>query len=178
MRKYLPVTIYAACIPLANYAITHWGQVSFPGGPHTIPVGFGYAAPSGVLFIGLALTARDWVQVNIGKRTVMAAILVGVALSYLTSTRNVATASAIAFGASEIADFAVFTPLAERGRVILAMLASNIVGLLIDTFLFLRIAFGSIAFWQGNVLGKTWMTVAAIPAMLWIRRDVSRHATK
>ena len=47
--------VYAATIPAANWAINHWGDVQFPGGPHTIPVGFGLSAPSGVLFVGLAL---------------------------------------------------------------------------------------------------------------------------
>lgn len=176
MRKYLPLLAYTSCIPLANYAITHWGTQPFPGGPHTIPVGFGWSAPSGVLFIGVALTARDWVQVNIGRRAVLAAIIVGVFLSFFTSTRNVATASALAFGASELADFGVFTPLADRGRLAAAVIASNIVGLLIDTFLFLWVAFGSITFWQGNALGKLWMTLLAVPGLLWVRRDVSRHA--
>ena len=79
----LALAIYAGTIPLANYFIGHIGTQSFLGGPHTIPVGFGYQAPSGVLWIGVALVARDWIQMASGKRLVLAAIAVGVALSYV-----------------------------------------------------------------------------------------------
>lgn len=54
---------YIATIIGANYAIGHWGDVPVaPGAPHTLPVGFGWSAPSGVLFVSLALVTRDLVQ--------------------------------------------------------------------------------------------------------------------
>jgi hypothetical protein len=37
---------------------------------------------------------------------------------------------------------------------------SNTVGLLIDSWLFLTIAFGSLAFFWGQVVGKAWMTAS------------------
>ena len=168
--------IYTSCIPIANYAILHWGTQPFPGGPHTIPVGFGLAAPSGVLFVGVALTARDKVQMLTGKATVLALIAVGVLLSYATSTPAVASASAVAFALSELADYAVFTPLADRGRLLLAVLLSGFVGIAIDTFVFLQMAFGSTQFWQGNALGKTWAAILATPFVLVGRRVLSSNA--
>ena len=44
---------YVATVIAANAAIQHYGIV---------PVGFGYAAPAGVYFVGLALVLRDYVQ--------------------------------------------------------------------------------------------------------------------
>lgn len=167
--------VYLATIPLANWMIQHVGTVEFPGGPHVIPVGFGLSAPSGVLLIGVALVARDAVQRWVGRSAAVAAILFGAGLSYFVAP-SLAMASAVAFGLGELADFAVYTPLAER-RLPLAVLASGVVGALVDSLIFLQIAFGSTMYWQGNTLGKIWMSVLAFVVLVALRhRVVSRHA--
>jgi hypothetical protein len=156
---------YISTVLLANYFVSHVGTQDFPGGPHLVPVGFGLAGPSGVLWVGLALVLRDAVQSTLGRRWVIGAILVGAALSYAVAP-TLALASALAFLASEALDFAAYTPLREQGRLVLAVVVSNVVGALVDTFLFLWVAFGSINFWQGQVLGKLWMTVPAVVFLL------------
>lgn len=167
----LGLTIYALSIPAANWTIQHVGHPPpFPGGPHTIPVGFGLDAPSGVLWIGVALVARDVVQFELGRLVVLAAILGGAALSYAVAPVSLATASALAFGIGELADFAVYTPLAER-RLWLAVAASGAVGAVIDSLVFLQLAFGSTQFWQGNTLGKLWVSLAAAPLFVIVRRN-------
>lgn len=162
--------LYIFTVWAANYFITHVGHQSFPGGPHTIPVGFGYDAPSGVLWIGLALLLRDVVQSVLGKRAVLGGIAVGAALSYVVAP-SLAFASAVAFGLSELLDFAAYTPLVARGRVVAAVVASNTIGAVVDTFLFLWLAFHSIQFWQGQIIGKLWLTALVLPALAWLRRD-------
>ena len=147
---------FVATIFAANWAIASFGLV---------PVGFGLAAPAGVYFAGLAFTLRDLVQDRLGRRAVVAAILAGAALSALVSGRF-ALASGAAFLVSELADFAVYTPLRARGRL-RAVLASNLVGLVIDSALFLSLAFGSVAYLPGQVVGKLWATLAAL-ALLWL----------
>lgn len=166
---YAALAAYAACIVLANYFIQHVGTQPFPGGPHTINVGFGYSAPSGVLWVGLAFTVRDFVQQSLGKRVVVGAIVVGAGLSYLVAP-SLAFASGAAFLLSEALDFAVYTPIVERGRVLAAVLLSNTVGLVIDTFVFLWLAFHSITFWQGQVVGKAEMTALAVVVLIPARR--------
>lgn len=169
---YVALALYALCIVAANYFISHVGTQAFPGGPHTVPVGFGFQAPSGVLWIGLAFTVRDFVQSLLGKRAVIAAIVAGAALSYLVAP-SLAWASAVAFLAGEALDFAVYVPLVERGRVLSAIALSNVVGLLVDTFLFLWLAFHSVRFWQGQVIGKAEMTVLAVAVLIpWRKRVV------
>src|SRR3954469_10347947 len=74
--------LFVATVYVANYAIAHWGTPT-PGGTHVISVGFGLTAPSGVLFVGLAFTLRDFVHENLGRYFVIVAILVGAGLSYL-----------------------------------------------------------------------------------------------
>ena len=77
-------------------------------------------------------------------------------------------ASAVAFVLSETADLAVFTPLQRRGLV-LAVAASGAVGILVDSMLFLSLAFGSLDFLPGQVIGKTWALVAALPLIHLLR---------
>ena len=167
----LAFVLYAATVVAANWFVQHVGQATPGGGPHTIPVGFGYRAPSGVLWIGVAFTLRDVVQSLLGKWATIVAILVGAALSYLVAP-SLAFASATAFLVSEALDFAVYTPLVDRGRVVAAVTLSNSVGLLIDTFVFLQLAFHSLNFWQGQVIGKAWMTLLALVVIVPARRSL------
>jgi queuosine precursor transporter len=166
---------YVATIFAANWFVAHIGAQTTPDGPHTIPVGFGFRAPSGVLWVGLAFTLRDLVQTWLGRSWVVMAIIAGALLSYLVAPAF-AAASGVAFLVSEGLDFAVYTPLAERGRWLLAVAASNTVGTVVDSLLFLVIAFGSIQFRQGQVIGKLWMTLAAL-VVLWPLRQRRAYPT-
>lgn len=142
---------YIGTIFLANWAISRFGFVS---------VGFGLLAPAGVYFAGLAFTLRDLLQERAGKTPVLLSIIAGATISGLISTKF-ALASAAAFLVSELADFAVYTPMRHRGWLT-AVAASNAVGLVMDSVLFLWLAFGSLSFLAGQVVGKGWMTIAAV----------------
>jgi queuosine precursor transporter len=166
---------FIACIPVANWMIGHVGAVCVPHGPCLVPVlpwgpdGHPLMAPSGVLMIGLALVLRDMVQRRLGRGVALTAIVAGAALSGAVAPPQLIVASAAAFLLSELADFAVYTPLQSRGLV-LAVLASSVVGLLVDSVLFLWLAFGSLEFLAGQVVGKLWMVLLALPAVHWIRK--------
>lgn len=162
---YVALIAYVATVWLANYFVTHVGHQAFPGGPHLIPVGFGYEGPSGVLWVGAALVLRDAIQQHLGRASVVGAILVGAGLAYFVAPA-LALASALAFLTSEALDFAVFTPLSDRDRLVAAVVVSNVVGAVTDTFLFLWVAFGSVTFWQGQIIGKMWMTLPAAVYLL------------
>ncbi len=43
-------------------------------------------------------------------------------------------------------------------------------GLVADSLVFLWLAFGSLDFLAGQVIGKAWMVVASLPLIHWIRR--------
>jgi hypothetical protein len=126
-------------------------------------------APSGVSMIGIALVLRDLVQRRLGRVAALIAIVAGAALSAALAPPQLVVASTTAFFLSELADFAVFTPLQKRGLV-LAVLASAVVGLIADSILFLYLAFGSLEFLEGQVLGKVWMVLLALPFVHWIRK--------
>jgi queuosine precursor transporter len=168
---------YIMTIFAANWFIAHVGEQSTPGGPHTIPVGFGFDAPSGVLFAGLAFTLRDLVQTLLGRAWAVGAIVAGSLLSALVAPAF-AVASGLAFLLGEALDFAVYTPLAERGRWLPAVAASNTVGAIVDSLLFLGVAFGSVAFWEGQVIGKLEVTLAALLVLWPLRRTLSYSAVR
>jgi uncharacterized PurR-regulated membrane protein YhhQ (DUF165 family) len=164
---------FALCIPAANWLIGHAGTVCVPNGPCLIPVAPGIMAPSGVLMVGLALVLRDLVQRRLGLWCAGVAIFVGAALSALLAPPSLVLASASAFLLSELADLAIYTPL-QRRRLLLAVLASGLVGLVIDSAVFLQLAFGSLEFLPGQVIGKAWMVLLTLPAIAWLRRRDSR----
>lgn len=173
---------FIACIPTANWMIGNVGTVcASPHGPCLLPVapwgpdGQPLMAPSGVLMIGLALVLRDMVQRRLGRAVGLAAIVAGTALSGAIAPPQLVVASAAAFFFSELADFAVYTPLQSRGLV-LAVLASSVVGLIADSILFLWLAFGSLDFLAGQIVGKLWMVILSLPFIHWIRRrEIARQ---
>ena len=164
---------FIASIPLANWMIGHVGAVCPPDAPCLIPVAPGLMAPSGVLVVGVAFVLRDLVQRRLGKRWTLGAIVGGTLLATLLAPPPLVVASAVAFAVSELADFAVYTPLQRRGLV-LAVLASSLVGLVVDSVLFLQLAFGGLDFLLGQVLGKTWMVLLSLPLVSWLRRRDER----
>ncbi len=160
--------LFGACIPLANWLIGNFGVSCPPAGPCVIPVWPGIAAPSGVLAVGAALVLRDLVQRRLGVSWALGAIIAGALLSGLVAPPALVVASAAAFALSETADLAVFTPLQRRGLV-LAVAASGAVGLVVDSMLFLALAFGSLDFLVGQVIGKAWALLAALPLIHLLR---------
>jgi uncharacterized PurR-regulated membrane protein YhhQ (DUF165 family) len=162
-RRFAAATLlaaYIATIPAANWLVTRFGVQ---------PVGFGYLAPAGVYTVGLALVLRDLAREAAGRAAVLAAIVVGAALSWWLADPALAAASAAAFAVSEAMDFAVYEPLRRRG-LLTAMLASNAVGLAADSLIFLWLAFHSLEFLPGQLLGKAWMTLAAVAVIAVIGR--------
>jgi len=161
---------FGLCIPAANWLIGNVGTVCVPdGGPCLIPVAPGLLAPSGVLMVGLALVLRDMVQRRLGLGWAGAAVLAGAALSALLAPPALVLASAAAFLVGEAADLAVYTPLQRRGLV-LAVALSGVAGLVLDSLVFLLLAFGGLDFLAGQVAGKLWMVLASLPMVAWLRR--------
>jgi uncharacterized PurR-regulated membrane protein YhhQ (DUF165 family) len=112
------------------------------------------------------------VQSLLGKWATIVAIVIGAALSYAVAP-SLAFASASAFLVSEALDFGVYTPLVQRGRTVAAVALSNTVGLVVDTVVFLQLAFHSLDFWQGQVIGKGWMTLLALTVIVPARRSLT-----
>jgi queuosine precursor transporter len=168
------LALFALTIPVANWLIGHVGTACLaPQGPCVVPVAPGVTAPSGVMMVGVALVLRDLVQRRLGAAMSALAILIGAGISALVAPPALILASAVAFLLSEFADLAVYTPLARR-RLVAAVIASSCAGLVIDSIVFLWLAFGSLDFLFGQIIGKAWMVLASIPFVAWLRRRDER----
>lgn len=177
-RKAFTVALSAAfvgCVFAANWTLERYGLIELPA--------LGWMAPAGVLWAGLTFGIRDAIHELGGRRWVVASILIGAGVSYWLSDAvtipggktSIAVASGVAFLLSESVDFAVYSPLRER-HWIAGVVASNLVGSLVDSLLFLWMAFGAVDAVGGQMVGKAAMTVPALFVVKAVRtRAVPRH---
>lgn len=173
---YLYFLGFIASIILATWLLSNWGTVRFsPHDPWMVPVlpswltpsGAVLYAPSGVIAVGLSFTFRDLVQRRLGWKFAFLAIVIGAGLSAFLDPK-LALASGVTFLIAETLDLMVYTPL-QKNHLIIAVIGSNIVGLVADSIIFLSLAFGSLAFLHGQIVGKAWMTLLALPVIMALR---------
>lgn len=154
---------YVATVVLANWLTDTFGLVH---------IGFGLVVTAGTFAAGASLVARDAVQQTAGRWWVIPVlILLGAALSVVTSNPALALASGLAFLSSELVDWGVYSPL--RGRSLpVAVVASSLVAAPVDTVLFLHIAGFPVtpAAVAGQVLVKTAVALAVAGWLVWRRR--------
>jgi uncharacterized PurR-regulated membrane protein YhhQ (DUF165 family) len=156
------VSAYITSIAAANYLTSRYGLV------HVAP---GLLTTAGTYAAGAALLLRDVVQDTLGRAWVLAGIAAGALLTWATSPA-LAIASAAAFLVAECADMAVYTPLRDRGWA-KAVLASNAVGAIADTLLFLFLAGFPLttAAVSGQLVGKlAWATLLPVAVALAVRQ--------
>lgn len=158
MRKapgWIALAAFIGTVVLANYVVNRFGVV---------PVGFGQYGPAAVFVVGFAFIFRDAVQDTLGRVAVVVAIITGGLVSALISPAF-ALASATAFLLSESLDFGVYTPLRKKSWAG-AIVASNIVGLVVDSFVFLYLATplgpDRMSFVPGQIIGKLWATLGVL----------------
>ncbi|MDC9825663.1 VUT family protein [Devosia sp. ZB163] len=169
MIGYLAFALFALTIPAANWLIGNVGTECIPNGPCLIPVGFGFAAPSGVLMVGAALVLRDIVHERLGALWAGYAILVGAVLSAFFAPPALVIASVAAFALAETADLLVYAPL-RRKHLAGAVMLSGLVGAVIDSAVFLWLAFGSVSLIEGQIVGKLWMSLVGAAVLMVHRR--------
>lgn len=168
IRASVIAVAYVSTVVLANWLTSHFGLVA---------AGFALLVPAGTYAAGLALGLRDGLQDVGGIRWVLAGIGVGTAVSFAVADPFIAAASGAAFLVAELADLAVYTPLRRRGWR-RALVASNAVGSVVDTLLFLWLAGFPVTGQSvaGQLLVKAvWCTVAVLVVREVARRALSRQ---
>ena len=125
---YAAILIYAAAMTLANLSVATWG-------PWVSPI-------NAFVLIGLDLALRDWLHVRL-KAWQMGALIASAGL--LTYALNpaagmIAVASACAFSAAALVDWATFARL--RGSWLFRANGSNVAGAAVDSLIFPTLAFG------------------------------------
>ena len=153
---WISLVLFVLLIPLSNWVIVNLG----------LP---GLWAPSTVLLAGFSLVLRDVVHHCLGWRWALASIFFGAVLSGFISEPSLVVASVSAFLFAELADFAVYAPMKKRYPA-MAVIVSGLVGSAVDSAIFLSLAFGSVQYLSGQVLGKFWVNLLAGIAIAWWRR--------
>lgn len=151
---------FVATVWLANYLVDTYGPIRvWPTSLY---------APAGVYMVGLAFLLRDTVQRLAGQTLALACVAVGTVASLLVSER-LAVASAVAFAASELVGLVVFA-ITQRRSLAAAVTASQVAAAALDSYVFLTIAFGSLAFFEGQFVAKLTVVALAAPFVLGARR--------
>jgi uncharacterized PurR-regulated membrane protein YhhQ (DUF165 family) len=146
---------YVGTVVVANWASTHWPAL------HVGPL----LVPAGTLWAGATFTLRDLLHDTLGARGMAAAIAAGTGLSWLLATPPIAIASVVAFAVSELLDSIIYVRLRTHSRL-RAVVGSNVAGLLVDSVLFVPLAFGSFAAVPGQIFGKTAATAITVAMLL------------
>lgn len=169
MKLYLPLAAsFVGLVILANWLASRF-TVHVPLTP--------YMAPAGVFAIGAVLVLRDWLQQLRGLWWTMPLVYAAGLISWgvgdlagWTSLEKIAVASVVAFSISETVEAVVFTPLRNR-NLTLGVALSATVGNALDSYIFLTLAFSSLAFYWGNFFGKLEM-IAVGTLLTFARRRV------
>ena len=171
MNRWIAFLLYVSGPVITNWVYLNLAEQVSETGERlfmvTSTVGFDPSLP----VIGLIFCLRDWVQETLGRRITWVAILMGTGVSALVSP-EVALASGLAFLVSESVDFVCYTSLMPRQA--LAILASGVLGSMVDSAVFLTVAFGSIETWYEQTLGK--VAIVALVALAVRMRPTRTHA--
>ena len=126
MKRFLASICYIVAIVVLNMAVVYL--------PHVAAFGESFS-PADVM-VGLIYLVRDFAQREI-KHYILPAMLMGVLLSYMLATPQIALASASAFLVGEAIDYLIFTfakkPLSQR------LLLSAIISSPFDSMVFLSV---------------------------------------
>lgn len=130
MTTTIAILIYAAAMTLANLSVATWG-------PWVSPI-------NAFVLIGLDLALRDWLHMRLKAWQMGALIVATGALTYLLNPAAgmIAVASACAFSAAALVDWATFARL--RGSWMYRANGSNIAGAAVDSLIFPTLAFGAL----------------------------------
>lgn len=126
----IAIIIYAAAMALANLSVAAFG-------PSVSPI-------NSFVLIGLDLALRDWLHVRLRPWQMLLLIAATGLLTYglNPAAGKIAAASAAAFSAAAIVDWATFARL--RGSWLRRANGSNVAGAAVDSLLFPLLAFGAL----------------------------------
>lgn len=124
----LAVAVYAAAMTVANLSVAAFG-------PWVSPI-------NAFFLIGLDLALRDWLHVRLRWWQMGALIAASGLLTFLLApaASHIAIASAVAFSAAAVTDWAVFARM--TGSWLRRANGSNVAGAAVDSLVFPTLAFG------------------------------------
>ena len=126
----IAIVIYAAAMTMANLSVATWG-------PWVSPI-------NAFVLIGLDLALRDWLHFRLKPWQMGVLIACTGLLTYVLNPAAgmIAVASACAFSAAAVVDWATFARL--RGSWMYRANGSNVAGAAVDSLIFPTLAFGAL----------------------------------
>lgn len=138
MNLYAAIGAYAAAMTLANLllaaSVEAWGRGAIA-----------YVSPlNAFVLIGFDLAMRDWLHVKLKPLQMLGLIAATGVLTYALNPAagKIAIASACAFSAAALVDWATFARL--RGSWLFRANGSNVAGAAVDSLVFPTLAFGAL----------------------------------
>lgn len=124
------ISIYGSAMILANLSVAAFG-------PAVSPI-------NAFFLIGLDLALRDWLHLRLKSWQMLALILATGLLTYVLNPAagKIAIASACAFSAAALVDWATFFKL--KGSWLFRANGSNVAGAAVDSIIFPTLAFGAL----------------------------------
>lgn len=163
--------LFCLMVPLADYLSMYVGLSCEPHGPCKIPVGPGLFATTGALPIGAAFVLRDFIQRRFGLAISACTVVMGAALAGFLAPPPLVVASGVAMLVAGFVDLAVYSAL-SRWNFVYAVAISCAVSAVVDSAIFLWLAFSSLDLMAGQTLAKMWVVLAALPFAHWLwKRD-------
>jgi queuosine precursor transporter len=158
-------------IVVANVVTSHFDQ---------IPAGLGLLVPAGTYAAGITFGLRDSISDYGGRLLVVLSIATASVLSFVVADPAIAWASLAAFAVAEGADFLIYERMRSAGYVILAVVASNTIGSLIDTTVFLGLApwpWSTAAFIGQLLVKAVWCTLIYLVLRKLLKRVSTRRTS-
>jgi uncharacterized PurR-regulated membrane protein YhhQ (DUF165 family) len=162
--------LYCIAIPISVFLTSNVG-IGCDTGPCTLPAAPGMMATSGSFSIGAIFVLRDYIQRRIGIGVSACAVVMGAALGGFLVSPALLIASTGALLVSGMIDLLIYTPFARK-RFVTAVVLSSLISALLDSVIFLWLAFHSLDLLPGQFAAKAWVIVLAIPLTKWLsKRD-------
>lgn len=177
MKRIILALAFLSTIPLANWMVGHVGTTCPAYSPCLVPVWpvpLIYA-PSGSVIMGIALVLRNLLQQVAPRGWILGAIILGTIIAAFVAPGALVLGSATSFFFSEMADWGVYSPLRNRFPVF-AVLAAGTVGSVIDSTIFVWLAFGGhLTLIEGQFIAKIWASIFAACLIATLARKTPNH---
>lgn len=155
VTRFIPVAFFIAALPAANMMISYVGFCPPHGspGPCMLPVAPGILAPSGAAIVGATFVLRPIIQESLDRRGAILALLGAAAIDGIAGVWALVPASVAAFLVAHLVGLWLYEALAPRSRA-LGMLVAGLVGVTVDSLLFLGLAFGTLEDAPAQIVAK------------------------
>ena len=153
--KWIYGILYLLSILIGNILVIKLGLVDF----------YWLQFPAGTIFVGLTFSFRDLAQRYWGDFKIWTFMLIATVITFVLN-QDVALASVVSFGISEIIDWSIFTKFKNK-TILWRIMISNLISTPIDSTLFIVLCFNAVI-WSaiiGQAIVKYMSSLLVVPIL-------------